>query len=97
MTDDQCLPWVRESERSAFTKKGKEQVDSFVGTARTGAAASPIGSDAGSVAEFVCEEDVRQAVKLGRTIVIGERTIITPAARDLASAHRVFVSATWPR
>jgi hypothetical protein len=73
------------------------QVDSFVGTARTGAAASPIGSDAGSVAEFVCEEDVRQAVKLGRTIVIGERTIITPAARDLASAHQVFVSATWPR
>jgi hypothetical protein len=73
------------------------QVDAFVGTPRTGASAAQPESDAGSVAEFVCEEDVRQAVKLGRTIVVGERTIITPAARDLASAHRVFVSATWPR
>ena len=33
---------------------------------------------------FVCEEDVRQAIKRGRKILIGERTIVTPAARDLA-------------
>jgi acetaldehyde dehydrogenase (acetylating) len=48
-------------------------------------------------AEFVCEDDVRQAVKLGRKIVIGERTIVTPAARDLAEQHRIFVQASWPR
>ena len=47
--------------------------------------------------EFVCEEDVRQALKQGRTIVIGERTIVTPAARDLAEQHRIFVQAAWPR
>jgi acetaldehyde dehydrogenase (acetylating) len=41
-------------------------------------------------AEFVCEDDVRQAVKASRKIVIGERTIITPAARDLGEQHRVF-------
>ena len=35
--------------------------------------------------------------RLGRKIVIGERTIVTPAARDLAEAHRVFVTAGWPR
>ncbi len=46
--------------------------------------------------DFVCEEDVRQAVKAGRKIVIGERTIVTPAARDLAGTHGVFVDAGWP-
>jgi len=48
-------------------------------------------------AEFVCEDDVRQAVKQGRRIVIGERTIVTPAARDLGEQHRIFVQASWPR
>jgi acetaldehyde dehydrogenase (acetylating) len=40
--------------------------------------------------DFVCEEDVRQAVKAGRKILIAERTIVTPAARDLGEQHRVF-------
>jgi len=48
-------------------------------------------------ADFVCEEDVRQAVRQGRKIVIGERTIVTPAARDAGEQHRVFVQAQWPR
>ena len=48
-------------------------------------------------AEFVCEDDVRQAVRQGRRIVIGERTIVTPAARDLGEQHRIFVQAGWPR
>ena len=42
-------------------------------------------------------EDVRLAIKEHRKIVIGERTIVTPSARDLAETHRVFVSATWPK
>jgi acetaldehyde dehydrogenase (acetylating) len=44
-------------------------------------------------ADFVCEDDVRQAVKQGRRIVIGERTIVTPAARDLGEQHRIFIQA----
>ncbi len=48
-------------------------------------------------ADFVCEDDVRQAVRLGRKITIGERTIVTPAARDLGEQHRLFVQAGWPR
>jgi hypothetical protein len=40
---------------------------------------------------------VRQAIRQGRKIVIGERSIVTPAARDLAEAHRVFIQAAWPR
>ncbi len=47
--------------------------------------------------EFVCEDDVRQAIKQNRKIVIGERTIVTPAARDLGEQHRLFVQAAWPR
>jgi acetaldehyde dehydrogenase (acetylating) len=40
---------------------------------------------------FVCEDDVRTAVKNGQKILVGERTIITPAARDAGEASRVFV------
>ena len=40
--------------------------------------------------EFVCEEDVRQAVRESRTILVDERTIITPAASDLAARHRAL-------
>ena len=47
--------------------------------------------------DFVCEDDVRQAMRQSRKIVIGERTIVTPAARDLGEQHRVFVQAQWPR
>jgi acetaldehyde dehydrogenase (acetylating) len=47
--------------------------------------------------DFVCEDDVRQALKQGRKLTIGERTIVTPAARDLAEQHRLFVPAEWPR
>jgi acetaldehyde dehydrogenase (acetylating) len=54
---------------------------------RPTAAAAP----AGKVAEFVCEEDVRQAVRAGQKIVVGSRTIVTPAARDLGDEKQVFV------
>lgn len=56
-----------------------------------------VSSATQKAAEFVCEDDVRQAIRQNRKIVIGERTIVTPAARDLAEPHRVFVQADWPR
>jgi acetaldehyde dehydrogenase (acetylating) len=65
-----------------------------------GSSSSPGSTDstpAGEVVSFVCEDDVKHALRLGRKIVIGERTIVTPAARDLAEAHRIFVTAAWPR
>jgi len=40
---------------------------------------------------FVCEEDVRQALKANQKILLGARTIVTPAARDLGEQHRIFV------
>jgi hypothetical protein len=47
--------------------------------------------------KFVCEDDVRLALKEGRKLLIGERTIVTPAARDAGEAAKVFVYASWPQ
>ena len=47
--------------------------------------------------EFVCEDDVRQAIRAERRIVLDERSIVTPAARDLGEQHKVFIQAGWPR
>jgi acetaldehyde dehydrogenase (acetylating) len=44
---------------------------------------------------FVCEDDVRAAARAGVKILIGERTIITPAAREAGEAQRVFEQAGW--
>jgi acetaldehyde dehydrogenase (acetylating) len=50
-------------------------------------------SAAAAPLQFVCEEDVRQAVKGGRKLLISERAIVTPSARDLGTAHQVFTVA----
>ncbi|MFP5378423.1 MAG: aldehyde dehydrogenase family protein [Vicinamibacteria bacterium] len=40
---------------------------------------------------FVFDDDVRQAVREGKRLLVGERTIIPPAARDAGEAARVFI------
>ena len=45
---------------------------------------------------FVCEDDVRAAIKAGRTILIGEKTIVTPSARDAGESAGVLRQAGWP-
>jgi len=60
-----------------------------------GPVAAPSAPEA--AATFVCEEDVRLAVRAGKKLVIGDKTIITPAARDLGEENKVFVQAGWPR
>ena len=44
---------------------------------------------------FVCEDDVRVAKREGKSILVNERTIITPAARDAGEAAKVFVWEGW--
>jgi acetaldehyde dehydrogenase (acetylating) len=44
-----------------------------------------------AIVDFVCEEDVRNAIKHSRKIYIGPKTIITPSARDLASPSDILV------
>jgi acetaldehyde dehydrogenase (acetylating) len=47
--------------------------------------------------DFICEDDVREALKNGQRLLIGDRTIVTPSARELGDANKVFVHADWPR
>ena len=46
-------------------------------------------------ADFVSEADVKEAIAQKRKILLGEKTIVTPAARDLGEAHKVFVQAGY--
>jgi hypothetical protein len=59
----------------------------------SGSGTSLVGSSPGPdrPAEFVCEEDVRQAVLAGTKIVLDSRSIVTPSARDLGQEKRVFI------
>lgn len=43
--------------------------------------------------DFVCEADVRDAIREKRKIYIGPRTIVTPSARDLADPSDILVLA----
>ena len=45
----------------------------------------------GHAAEFVCEDDVRQALRAGHKILLDSRSIVTPAARDLGEEKGIFV------
>jgi acetaldehyde dehydrogenase (acetylating) len=61
------------------------------------AISAPAESRAQAAAEFVCEADVRRAMELGTRIVINDRSIVTPSARDLADEHKIFILSGWPR
>ena len=41
--------------------------------------------------DFVCEDDVRLAIREKRKIQIGAKTIVTPSARDLAGPSDILV------
>ncbi len=41
--------------------------------------------------DFVCEDDVRRAIREQRKIHLTPRAIVTPAARDLAAQHDILV------
>lgn len=45
------------------------------------------------IVDFVCENDVRAAMQASRKIYIGPKTIVTPAARELADRHDILVLA----
>ena len=50
-----------------------------------------VGNSSPSPIDFVAEDDVRLAINESRSILIDQRTIVTPSARDLAERHNVFV------
>ncbi|MEK6304314.1 MAG: aldehyde dehydrogenase family protein [Acidobacteriota bacterium] len=48
------------------------------------------GAANGRVYDFVCEEDVKRAITAREKIYINQKTIITPAARELAEERDIF-------
>jgi acetaldehyde dehydrogenase (acetylating) len=79
------------------------RIDQFLATRGLGRASSsppalPAAPAQPAIPEqFVCEDDVRLAVREGRKLLISERTIVTPSARDAGEAAKVFLHAGWPQ
>ena len=56
---------------------------------------TPVSPSSNAPLDFVCEEDVRKALQAGTTLLVSERAIITPSARELGEARRIFAVAPW--
>ena len=54
---------------------------------------APTAPPAPKPVDFVCENDVRAAIREKRKIYIGPKTIVTPSARDLAGPDDILVLA----
>jgi len=54
----------------------------------------PQPPSAQAVLDFVCEDDVRRALREGRTLRVKPKAIITPAAREIAEGKGVLVTET---
>jgi acetaldehyde dehydrogenase (acetylating) len=78
-----------------LSSRGFRPTESPASEGQAGAQPRPIPTD--SPNDFICEDDVREALKGGKRLLIGDRTIVTPAARELGEANKVFVHADWPR
>jgi acetaldehyde dehydrogenase (acetylating) len=55
---------------------------------RTAEPAKPEATKPVAIVDFVCEDDVRQAIRNKNKIFIGAKTIVTPSARELANSQR---------
>jgi acetaldehyde dehydrogenase (acetylating) len=59
--------------------------------ARPAAAPGPsTPGDAEPALDFVCEDDVRRAVRAGKVLRVSSKAVITPSARDAAAGTNVF-------
>jgi acetaldehyde dehydrogenase (acetylating) len=54
-------------------------------------APAPAAASPSPAVDFVSEDDVRKALRDGRTIRLGPRAIVTPAARDFAAGKNVLI------
>jgi acetaldehyde dehydrogenase (acetylating) len=46
-----------------------------------------------AIVDFVCEDDVREALRASRKIYVGPKTIVTPSARDFGDQFGILVLA----
>jgi acetaldehyde dehydrogenase (acetylating) len=103
--DRDALPRPARSEKGREVFGLSERIDSFL-SSRGYRASAPGGAAVATPMAlaptepwqpppltFVCEDDVRTAIAAGRKLVVSERAILTPSARELGEAHRVFTFA----
>jgi len=88
--------------KSPVTDVVSSVVDRFLATRKSGVASSvattpvatkPVETSAPAIVTFVCENDVREAIRDSRKIYIGPKTIVTPSARDLGDQFGILVLA----
>lgn len=101
-----ALPQIarREAPKGISAQALASRIDSFLASRgyRPSEPASPQtmiveqGARADNPRDFICEDDVRTAMRSGSKLLVGEKTIVTPAARDLGESEKVFVQDTWP-
>jgi acetaldehyde dehydrogenase (acetylating) len=82
-----AAPHAEAAPTAVAERGGNDPSVSDRGGAKSGAKASANGRAA---VDFVSEDDVRNAIQKGEKIYINARTIITPAARDMADPAEVF-------
>ena len=97
------IPVESETAQGAVSNIAADVVDRFLSERagrRTALAApptplpaSPVPEAPAPVMDFVCEADVRAALRENRKIHIGPRTIVTPSARELAAPSDILVVA----
>ncbi len=91
--------WPRE-QRGAGSVGLQDQVAAFVAQQMGGSgparSAAPSPAEASSpttpALDFVCEDDVRRALREGRTLRIKAKAIVTPAAQEVAQGKGVLVA-----
>jgi acetaldehyde dehydrogenase (acetylating) len=74
-----------------LAKKGVASSPAPAVPAPVAVAAVPAPPPDVQVIDFVCEDDVRRALRDSKKIFIGPKTIVTPSARDLENQHDVLV------
>ncbi len=102
------IPMTAAPSEKTSTPAVAEVVDRFLSSKRSAAAAvappAPVAIPPApleqavpeapvTIVDFVCEYDVRNAINKSQKIYIGPKTIVTPAARDLASQHEILIMA----
>lgn len=92
ITSDNITPLhLMNVKRVAYARdRGVMRAPAASGTAPA-VAALPAKPVADPALDFVCEDDVRRALREGRTLRVAGRAIVTPAARDAAAGKKVLV------
>ncbi len=78
--------------RFVAQKFGSSPPPAGQGAARRGAnaVAAPVNAPREDTLDFVSEADVRAAMRAGRKLRINAKTLLTPSARELGDAERIF-------